>query len=371
MKTAVALPLAASLLQQATAFSLHRHQHAVDKRQDNVVWHTVFETVYVTAGHESPAETPNFVADSAPAQQTVTVQAAPAPAPAAANANAQDAPAPAPTTLATAVKPALTLPSIGDLLPTKSTDSSSPSSTGAALSGKRGIAYNDANMANSFKKECPTCDWAYNWGSSSAGLDSSINFIPLLWGDLPVHTNNWDKDAEAALAKGAKALLSFNEPDMPTQANMSPAAAAAAHAKYFSKYAGRAQIGSPAVSNSGQAGQGVKWLKEFMASCDGSSNCPVDFCVVHWYSEAQFSDTLFDHLKEAKDACNGKPVWLTEFAPFGSDDQISGFMKEVIPKLEALDYLHAYSYFMVAENQLMKSNSLLSTIGNVYASLTN
>lgn len=352
-KTVAALPLAASL---ASALSLHRHQQAhadADKRA--IVWKTVYNTVYVTAGAEQPAQTQNFVQDAHPAPpvQTVNVEQTPQ------------------TTLATAVKPQITLPIIGDLLPSKASSADSPSSTGLGFA-KRGIAYNDASMANAFKATCLTnCGWGYNWGSSPSGLDSNIPYVPMLWGDLPVHTANWHNDAEAAISKGSKAMLSFNEPDMPSQANMAPGAAAAAHAKYFAPYKGRAQIGSPAVSNSGQAGQGISWLKDFMTACNADSNCHVDFCAVHWYSEAQYSNTLFDHLKAANDACGGKPVWLTEFAPFGSDDQISGFMRAVVPKLDSLDYLHAYSYFMVAQNQLMSGPSLLSTIGNVYAALTN
>ncbi|KAJ6789024.1 hypothetical protein PWT90_09914 [Aphanocladium album] len=353
-KTALALPLAASLIEQASAWSLHRHQHAVDKRA--IHYETIFETVYVTATAEadaSPAETPAaFVQDSQPAP--------PAPAP------------PAPTTLATAVKQLAlpSLPIIGNILPTKSSSSASPSNTGLPFGSKQGLAYNDASMANIFKKSCSKEGvWAYNWGSSPSGLDSDIPYVPLLWGDIPVHTDHWHNDAEAALSKGAKALLSFNEPDMPSQANMAPGAAAAAHAKYFSSYVGRAQIGSPAVSNSGQKDQGLDWLKQWVTACNADSNCHFDFCTVHWYSEAQYADTLFKHLKDANDICQGKPVWLTEFAPFGSDDQISGFLKSVLPKLDSLDYLHAYSYFMVAQNQLMSSNTALSTIGNVYASL--
>lgn len=349
-KTAIALPLAASLLEQVNAFSFHRHQHAVDKR-DNIVWHTVYETVYVTAGAEAPAKTQQpFVQNVQPAAAAVvTVDATPSKA---------AAPAPAQTTLSTAVKPA----------PTSSISSASNADLGFS---KQGIAYNDVAMANAFKKECNRCGWGYNWGSSSGGFTSGAQYIPMLWGDLPVHTSHWDADAEAAISNGAKAMLSFNEPDMPSQSNMSPGAAAAAHAQYFSKYKGRAQIGSPAVTNSGEAGQGVAWLKSFVSACNANSDCHFDFCAVHWYSEAQYANTLFDHLKAAHDACEGKAIWLTEFAPFGSDAEISSFMKSALPQLDSLDYLHAYSYFMVAQDKLMSSGSALSTIGQVYAAIAN
>ncbi|KAJ4151637.1 hypothetical protein LMH87_012326 [Akanthomyces muscarius] len=371
-KTAIALPLAASLLEQVNAFSLHRHQHAADKR-DNVVWHTVFETVYVTAGAESPAETQQaFVQDSQPANAAnaavVTVDATPSQAPAAA------APAPAQTTLSTAVKPALSIPGLDGILPTKASSSSAPSSTALGFA-KQGIAYNDVSMAKSFGKACgERCGWYYNWGSSSGGLDSGAEYIPMLWGPLDVHTSHWDSDAEKALSNGAKAMLSFNEPDMPSQANLSPDAAAKDHAKYFSKYKGRAQIGSPAVSNSNLAGQGIKWLESFVTACSSTPDCHFDFCAVHWYADANAQNTLFDHLEKAKVACQGKAIWLTEFAPINPPTDtvaISKFIKDVIPQLDSLDYLHAYSYFMVAQPALMDSTTGLSTIGKAYAAIAN
>ncbi|OAA59313.1 Glycoside hydrolase [Cordyceps fumosorosea ARSEF 2679] len=348
-KAAVALPLAASLLDQVSALSFHRHQHAAAAKRDNIidniVYETVVQTVYVTAGAgSSPAETAAkaFIQDVKPPTVTVAASEAPAAAPA------------AQTTLSTAVKPAAT-----------------STGTGKRLGfSKQGLAYNDASLANSFQSKCKGCGWGYNWASNSAGLDSSLQYIPMLWGDLPVHTSHWDADAEAAISNGAKALLSFNEPDMPAQANMAPAAAAAAHAKYFKAYNGRVQIGSPAVSNSGEGGQGLAWLQQFVDACDANSNCHYDFCAVHWYSQAQYADTLFTHLENANKICKGKPIWLTEFAPLDtSDDTISSFLKSTLPKLDSLDYLDAYSYFMVNQPTLMSSNTILNAVGNAYAAI--
>lgn len=357
-----ALPVLAAIAGQAQAFNSHRHAHDQAEKR-GLVWETVFQTVYVTNHQAAPAAQTQYFANSPPVvTSTVVVQAAAA----------------QPTPQAPAAQPAANAGlnvgvNLGDLLPgnTKTAGSSKPQATGSSGStgfAKRGIAYNDANLANSFSEQCVGCGWLYNWGSSAPGITGNKNFIPMLWGDLPVHTTNWDQDAEAAIANGAKHFFSFNEPDMPSQANMSPAAAAAAHAKYMSKYSGKVQVGAPSVSNSGQAGQGLDWLKQFMTACASTDGCEVDFCNVHWYSQAQYSDTLFSHLKDANDACGGKPVWLTEFAPIDSDNEISSFMNSVIPKLEALDYLAGYAYFMVADNNLMTSSSL-SSIGNVYASI--
>ena len=373
-----ALPVLAAIAGQAQAFNSHRHAHdQVEKR--GIVWETVYETVYVTDhGNVQPAKT-EFVANKAPVvTSTVVAQNQPAEEQPAPPAETPAPPPAAPTTLVQAPKPkpqdngGIIGDLVGDILPgqTKTTPNK-PASTGSLGFAKRGVAYNDANMANAFASTCgKNCGWTYNWGSSAPNLNTDKEFIPMLWGDLPVHTSHWDQDAQTAIQNGAKAFFSFNEPDMISQANMSPGAAAAAHGKYMSKYADQVLIGSPSVTNSGSKDQGIDWLKQFMSACDATQGCQVDFCNVHWYSEAQYSESLFTHLEAAKNACGGKPVWLTEFAPVNSDNQISSFMNDVIPRLEKLDYLDGYAYFMVADSKLMSSGSALSSIGNIYASIS-
>ncbi|OAQ60814.1 glycoside hydrolase [Purpureocillium lilacinum] len=234
-----------------------------------------------------------------------------------------------------------------------------------SISGKRGLAFNNATLANLFGASCSNCSWGYNWGSSSRGLNSRYSYVPMLWSDDASLTSQWDRDAEIAISSGASSMFSFNEPDNVGQANMLPQAAAAAHIKYLNKYGGRVKIGAPAVTNSVKPGEGIQWLEHFLNACGGQ--CHVDFCNVHWYAPAEDVDNLFEHLEKAHEACAGKPVWLTEFAPVSGD--IQGFLRQVIPKLESMDYVEAYSYFMVALDSLMSSASTLSSFGEVYAAL--
>ncbi|KAL3954578.1 hypothetical protein ACCO45_010141 [Purpureocillium lilacinum] len=371
-KNLVALTAVASLAEQAVAFNSHRHLHRaadVNVKRDYVThWVTVYETAYVTDGQQdSKAAATEYVANSVPAPQPTVAAAPPV-----VSSQAPPPPPPAsPTTLVTSAKPApvniqVSAPPIKVKEPVAVTSSAPAATTSKASSGnggssglssKRGIAYNDAGMANIFGGECKTCSWAYNWGSNPGSLNKNINFIPTLWGNKEPFISAWQSDAEKAIANGAKALFSFNECDNKGQANMLPTDAAAAHTKYMSPFAGQVPIGAPSITNSGQKGEGIEWLTEFMSACSG--NCPVDFCNVHWYSEAQYADTLFTHLEAAHKACNNKPIWLTEFAPLDGD--AGSFLKQVIPKLESLDYLHGYSYFMVANDKLMSSATSLSS----------
>jgi outer membrane biosynthesis protein TonB len=426
-KKAVLLAVLAALAEQAQAFNAHRHLHDLNKRVMETEVVTVWQTVYYTPGQEAAAEPTNFVQNNKPADEhkhtnkhktkrpkttstitsivvptteapppppqttLVTVSKEPEPSPEPSpepqpepqpepapepSPEPSPEPQPAPETdpiVDISIPPVLNpAPATSSTVPaTTSTPNPPPSSGGGSVGfgSKRGLAYNDASMANIFDAACTACKWAWNWGSDPAGLSESINYVPTLWGPAPLHSQYWDQNAEKALAKGSKALLSFNECDNAGQANLAPDVAATEHIKFMNKYSGKALIGAPSITNSGNPGEGVQWLEAFVSACDAQGGCAIDFCNVHWYSEVQYGETLFDHLEAAHKACGGRPIWLTEFAPFGSDEAISAFLQDALPRLDALEYLDAYSYFMVSAGSLMSSSTSLSTYGQTYASL--
>ncbi|RGP66394.1 glycoside hydrolase [Fusarium sporotrichioides] len=369
------LTATAALLEPALALG-HRHGHHQHKRGDTVVA-TIdgqvvsWENNYFGPGGAAPAATQAASKPEAPA----------APAPAAAQ----------PTTIIKVAKPSQAAKSAYEApkaeekaaapkkveqvkqvkaasAPKKTKTSSASSSSGgsAGFSHKRGVCYNNVDLANTFAASCENCGWGYNWDSESGGLDSGLNFIPTLWSDDAVHVDRFASNCAKSLENGAKAIFSFNEPDNGGQAHMTPAAAAAAHIKLLNPYAGKALIGAPSISNSGLPMEGREWLSAFVEEC--GDKCHFDFCNVHWYSEVEYGETLFDHLEKSHDICGGKPIWLTEFAPKGSDDAIASWLEEAIPRLEALDYLDAYSYFKVETGMLMTSETEMSKYGSVYAS---
>jgi Glycosyl hydrolase catalytic core len=234
--------------------------------------------------------------------------------------------------------------------------------------GKRGLAYNSAALTNAFSGT--SMSWAYNWASKPDGtLPSGIEFVAMLWG--PKMYSGWDVAAKAAIAGGAKHLLSFNEPDLGTQANMNSATAAADHIKYMNPYAGQAKIGSPAITNGGPNGgtdgMGLGWMKNFFSKCGGK--CKVDFLAFHWYDSADnvayFKNYVQDVIDFAK--ANGvNKVWLTEFAAAGSDEQVAKFLGEVLPWMDGNDAIERYAYFMCGEGELVNGKSM-SAVGKAYA----
>jgi len=158
--------------------------------------------------------------------------------------------------------------------------------------------------------------------------------------------------------------MSFNEPDMTSQANMSPEDAASAYKTYMMPFAGKAKLGAPAVTNGGGS-MGLNWLAAFLEACD---DCQVDFVTIHWYDSASNTAYFKEHVQNATDVAGGKPVWVTEFAPTGnpSNADISTFLEDVMPWMDSQSFVERYSYFMASDGALI-SGTEPSTFGQTYA----
>ncbi|KAI1117539.1 glycosyl hydrolase catalytic core-domain-containing protein [Nemania sp. NC0429] len=273
---------------------------------------------------------------------------------------------PTTTKATTVVKPTTTTPVV---LPT--TTSPAATSTPVVVHGgsKRGLAYNDASLVQEFLTLGGKASWAYNWGAYTGDLPAGVTYYPMLWSPAPEHSNGWDGAAKAAIAKGADALLSFNEPDIASQANMSPQDAAAGHIKFMNPYAGQARISTPAISSSENANQGIDWLKQFFNACNGQ--CKFDFCAAHWYGPGGVNgaNLFLQHLKAVNTACDGKPVWVTEFA--AESDSVDEFVSTIVQALESDEYgfVEKYSYFMANVGNLFTSSTQLSSYGKIYAGI--
>ncbi|KZF22398.1 glycoside hydrolase family 128 protein [Xylona heveae TC161] len=238
-----------------------------------------------------------------------------------------------------------------------STSSSASATPTASGNGKRGLAYNSAALCDGFEGSSQV-SWGYNWGSSSSGLSNSFNYVPLLWGTSSDFTSQWSEIASSAIENGATHLMSFNEPDQSSQSNLSPSDAASGYKQYMMPFAGKAKLGSPAVTNGG--GQmGLTWLGNFIEACDG---CQIDYINLHWYG-IEASD-LQSHIETAWKQFN-KPIWVTEFAPTSGDTQ--DFLSQMLPWLDSQDYVERYAYFMVADGMLIEGEAL-SALGSLYNS---
>ncbi|KAI1135895.1 glycoside hydrolase family 128 protein [Hypoxylon sp. FL0543] len=412
---------AAASVKEVAAGSLHRHVHP--KRE--IVWAetdtvvvTDYVTVTVTEGEEGPTaqavptSAPDFqakggqfhseypsLAGSAASSSTSTVEAATSIASPTAAAAAATYPASSPTTMVTvqlssaaAQSPAsssTTESSTTEAAPVAAAIASTIESQAAAVvtsaaaavsslvsapsaasgTSKRGAAYNDASLVSAVLALGGKLSWAYNWTPNPNGLKSDVVYYPMLWSTASPHSDNWDSQAETAISNGADALLSFNEPDNGGQANMSPADAAAGHIQYFAKYAGKVRISSPAITSSEAPNQGIDWLNQFFSACDGK--CQVDFCTAHWYGPGgdEGAGLFLDHITKVHQACDNKPVWVTEFAAQSGD--VNEFMTNVTQSLDSDQYsfVEKYSYFWLSEGSLMQSATVLSDFGKIFAGI--
>ncbi|HVW24599.1 MAG TPA: glycosyl hydrolase [Polyangiaceae bacterium] len=197
--------------------------------------------------------------------------------------------------------------------------------TSASTTCKRGIAANTAPGAAFF----PAIGWWYDWSMQRSGADVGIEFVPMMWGKSDVNT---------AIPKGAKYLLTFNEPNFHSQSNLTPQQAAS----YWPTIemvanAAHVPIVSPAMNFCGPEDQcngtsPYQYLKDFFTAC---TNCKVDYVAVHWYNCDLPS--LQDYL-EPGGSLEGfeqfdKPIWLTEFSCNGgaSEADQEKFMRAAIP----------------------------------------
>lgn len=352
----------------------HRRDLVIDTVTDEVI-DTVYQTVVVTveggqtegvpAATTAPVSaaivtvTPTSsvaVVESTPVASTPVAVASTAEAAVfAQQASISTSAAVTPTTLATVAKSSTTSTSSAAVVSASSSTTSS---------GKRGLAYNDADLLSGFSSSSEI-SWAYNWGSSSDGLSlSNVEYVPMLWGLNSASTDDWTTAADAAIASGSTYLMSFNEPDLDTQSNIGYADAAAGYLTYMEPYADKAKLLAPAVTNGGSP-MGLTYLENFIGAC---STCTIHAVNIHWYDSATNIDYFKTYVAEAYTAGGNLPVWISEFGASGSDDEVNTFLETVLPWLDEQDYVERYAYFMASDGVLLSSGTTLSTIGTTYAS---
>jgi len=180
---------------------------------------------------------------------------------------------------------------------------------------------------------------------------------------------------KAAKAGGLhRSLLGFNEPDGKEQANMTVEKALEAWPELERT---KLRLGSPAAVHADG-----EWMKSFMNQARGKGY-RVDFVCVHMYPGSN-SDAFIKHI-ETIHKLYGKPIWITEFAVADwqaktlarnrySEDQVLAFMKDVLPRLDQLDFVERYAWFgpgpenpALGTSSLFKSDGTLTALGKFYA----
>ena len=78
------------------------------------------------------------------------------------------------------------------------------------------------------------------------------------------------------------------------------------------------------------------------------------------------ADEFKNYMTEAHTR-SGKPLWITEFMLQDSEENQVAWLKEVMPWMDAQDWIEKYSYFGVFELFLINAaGNGLSDVGQVY-----
>jgi hypothetical protein len=207
---------------------------------------------------------------------------------------------------------------------------------------KKGVGANSSMLS---KIEPLNVCWFYNWGitrpPSPASIDSSLDYVPMVWGSSLTGLNNLGNIGEV------HHLLGFNEPDLADQANMTVAAALQRWPQMQAAADARALLlGSPSASHYNR-----QWIVDFMDAVDApGSGLRVDFMTVHWYS-APNADLLMDNLAWVRNKW-GRDVWLTEFNVARWDglntwtqEQTYTFLAEALYRMEKTEWVKRYAIF--------------------------
>jgi RNA polymerase sigma factor (sigma-70 family) len=249
-----------------------------------------------------------------------------------------------------------------------------PAPPAPASSAKKGVgawAFPGAGQALAQSR----ASWYYTWSASPAvGVSSpgGPRFVPLIWGAANVNAGTL-----SAVRGEGRYLLSFNEPDMSGQANMSPAQALSLWPQLM---ATGLRLGSPAVASGGATPGG--WLDQFMSGAT-ARGYRVNFITLHWYGSDFATGPAVSQLESYLQAVHAryhKPIWLTEFAlaNFGGSPQTpsrkqqAAFLTAATTMLQRLGYVQRYAWFGLQATPtdgsmgLFRSGPAVTTVGRAF-----
>ncbi|MES2201251.1 MAG: glycosyl hydrolase [candidate division FCPU426 bacterium] len=184
--------------------------------------------------------------------------------------------------------------------------------------------------------------WYYNWVLSPSAMDQGVKagFVPMAWDH-----QHMQPDLLAKLkAKGYPALLGFNEPGHPGQAQMTVAQTLDLWPKLE---ATGMRLGSPAPAD-------AKWLDDFMPQAI-QRGLRVDFVALHSYPDTADTDgvEVVRALVRKYWKKYNRPIWLTEYslpifawhqhAP--TMEENAWFARDSCLMLESLPYVERYAWF--------------------------
>lgn len=199
--------------------------------------------------------------------------------------------------------------------------------------------------------------WFYNWGDikevAIEGQANGMEYVPMVWGAGSVNETEIAKLMQGKEAGLYKSLLTFNEPDLSSQSDMTVDEAITLWPQLMET---GLRLGSPA----GASAESV-WVEEFMAKTK-QKGYRVDFLTVHIYQDFTHPGSV-ESLRQALERLYNKyhiPIWITEIGAINVEPLWGGYklygplthetavayIKQVGEMLESLDYVERYAWFV-------------------------
>lgn len=202
--------------------------------------------------------------------------------------------------------------------------------------------------------------WTYNWSvRPSYDLPRGVRFVPMIWG--PTFLTS---EALATAKTYGPDLLTFNEPELGSQANISVGNALRLWPRLE---ATGMRLSSPAVTTDAQQPNG--WLGKFMRRAD-QRGLRVDFIALHFYA-GQLRPNTVANLRKYLVAVHrryGKPIWITEYAIAAHNGYgrinypharvQARFVRESTRMLDSLPFVERYAWFALPAPARGRSSGL-------------
>jgi hypothetical protein len=251
---------------------------------------------------------------------------------------------------------------------------------GTTLS-KVGIASSQYLRSNPQRLSAIGATWAYDWSAEAPPRDHQLEWVPMIWGPgsiTPQTLNSLRRDKRSG---AARYLLGFNEPDSVSQANMTPAQAAAAWPKLEST---GLKLGSPATAVPTDG-----WLARFMKLAR-QRGLRVDFIALHYYQDFTNPDAVDQLRTQLTDIHSAyhKPIWITEIGALDirswgepmlhSPDaaRAVSYIHKLFAMLNGLPFVQRYAWFTddcwtdanCRYSSLFNANGRVTQIGRAFVS---
>ncbi|ETI23029.1 hypothetical protein G647_04825 [Cladophialophora carrionii CBS 160.54] len=221
-------------------------------------------------------------------------------------------------------------------------------------SGKRGLGWPWDQPSSHFKLYGPHAaagriSWLFNWECwIPDAVPAGVEWVPCVRTASNAREQLDPFLTDIVQNRGIKtsALLGFNEPEIPDQANLGVEEAVRLWRDVVVPVKRKLglRLGSPGMSS--DVGRSKPWLDAFLAQLQGDDE--IDFLVVHWYGPH------FRDMRAFLEDMHGTyrlPVWVNEFAcsTMGNGEAtaegVEAFMREAIPWLDGCAWIERYAYF--------------------------